>query len=973
MKTRRRYPKCRAGERGYLLLPVVAGLVLIASIALLLNHESAVYVGISARDAETDLLRQVTEAGWQHANWKAQGAGCTGYGVIPSTPFAGHTYAASITPGAGSPVTITATGTLANGNALTVTRSPVKIYEFDPLILQPGAVGKDSFIEGEVGHTDHNKADHNDLRTSSEVGKEYRALVQFDLSAVPAGAQILGATLQLELNSFGETAVVEAHRLLRDWTELGVTWDNCDGTNPWTAPGGDFAPAVSGSFLADSVGHQSMDISDLTRAWVDGSLSNFGLILLSTTGGGPTNKYHSGDKGTEPGPMLTIYFCECGAICVSGNALPIILSTSNNGTLGGLSFTDQDLAEYDPLTDTASLYLDGAPVGISADIDAVHVLANDRIVLSSTATMTLGGLTFEDGDLVEYDPLEDTAILRFDGSALFSSGTTNISAVHVMDDGQLLLANRFPVTLGGLSFDDSDIVLYDPVAGAATLYLDGSAVGLTADIDALHLLENGHLVLSTATAATLGGLVMRSGDLAEYDLATDTATLYFDEALFAGVENVISAHIGAGSGPHTVCEADYTPDNRIADFPTGGYGQGHATGVTYIPEGTVVNGITAPAGGAWITVDSTSQKSLMVDMSGAELDFTLSAPSNGLSGVTYVTSGAFAGYLAVLRGNGLLYFVDPADGSVDGTIDISSFSQAPFGITFIEQSASGTHDGELAIVDDGQLNIHYVDQTGTNVGIVSLPGGLQDASGVAHLPGTDKLLVVDKDGYRAVLVNFAGTPLRGYNLAEFAMPGEGPDAVAINPETCDHVIGSRGTGPLFDDAEFMYLNQLGGGDACAGSVRDRFDDIAYNNQDGSLDWATNWVEIGEGTNPGNGDVRVTNDESDFQLRIKDDDRGIGREADLSGFTSATLSFDYRRQALDNSNDFITVEMSNNGGGSWTEIDRLEGPATDGAYQSISYDISAYISTDTALRFVTSSTLGNGDIIYYDNVGICLSN
>ena len=963
------------GQGGYLLLPVVVGLVLIASIALLLNHESAVNAGISGRDAEMDLLRQVTEAGWQHANWKAQGKDCAGYGAIPSESFAGHTYSAIITPGAGSPVTIAATGTLANTNSLTVTRSQVKVYESkQTAVLQPDASGKDSFIESESGHTGHNKGNHDELWTSSEAIKEYRTLLQFDLSSVPTNVKILAATLEIELSSLGETAVVEAHRLLGDWTELGVTWDKFDGTNAWTTPGGDFASAASGFFLADSVGVKSMEITELAQVWVEGSQPNFGLILLSPSGGGPANKYHSSDKIDEYHPKLTIdYVCECGVICMAGSSsgLPLILSTEGAATLGGLSFTDKDLAEYDPVGDTATLYLDGASVGNTQDIDAVHVLANDRIVLSTINTTTLGGLTFENEDLVEYDPVGDIAILRFDGSAFFSNGNTDISAVHVMDDGKLLLTNENTVTLGGLSFDPNDVVMYDPVADIATMYLDGGTVGLTGWINAVHLLENGHLVLSTDASATIGGLSFTPDDLVEYDPVADSAVLYFDGGLFSASENVRSVHIGDGSGPHTLCEADYAPDTRVGDFPTGGYGQGHATGVTYIPEGTVVNGITTPAGGAWITVDSSSQKFLMVDMSGAELDFTLSAPSNGLSGVTFITSGAFAGYLAVVQETGKLYFVDPADGSVDSTIDISSFSQEPFGITFIEQSASGDHEGELAIVDDNQLRIYYVNQTGTTLGSVAFLDKMEDASGVAHLPGTDKLLVVDKNGYRAVFVNFAGIPLRSYNLAEFAMPGEGPDAVAINPETCDHVIGSRGTGPLFDDAEFMYLNKLGGGDACAGSVRDRFDDIAYNNQNGSLDWATNWAEIGEGTNPANGDVRVINDQSNFQLRVKDNDRGIGREADLSGFASATLSFDYRRFALDNANDFISVELSNNGGGSWTEIDRLEGPATDDTYQTISYDISAYISTDTRLRFVTSPTLGNGDIVYYDNIGICL--
>ena len=509
----RQYASRASDQGGFLLLPVVVALVLIASIALLLNQESAVNTGLSGRDAEVDRLRQVTEAGWQHANWKTQNKDCTGYGAISSTSFGDHSYSAIVTPSAGSPVTIAATGTLANGNGRTLTRSNVKGFETGPqtVVLQPGGAGKDSFIESETGHTGHNKGDLDELNTSSQTGKEYRALMQFDLSSVPSNAKIVAATLDLELQSLGETAAVEAHQLTRDWTEAGVTWDAYDGTNPWTTPGGDFVSAVSGSFLADSVGIKSMDLTALTQAWVDGSQSNFGVILLSPSGAGPENKYHSSDKIGEEHPKLTIdYVCECGVICVAASALPIILSTEDNATLGGLSFSDKDLAEYDPLTATATLYLDGAAVGITQDIDAVHVLANDRIVLSTIDTTTLGGITFEKEDLVEYDPVDDIATLRFDGSNLLSGGQTDISAVHVLDDGTLLLTNENSVSLGGLSFEPNDIVLYDPVADAAAMYLDGDALGLVGWIDAVHLLENNHLVLSTATNATLGGLSLPS-------------------------------------------------------------------------------------------------------------------------------------------------------------------------------------------------------------------------------------------------------------------------------------------------------------------------------------------------------------------------------------------------------------------------------------------------------------------------------
>jgi hypothetical protein len=106
------------------------------------------------------------------------------------------------------------------------------------------------------------------------------------------------------------------------------------------------------------------------------------------------------------------------------------------------------------------------------------------------------------------------------------------------------------------------------------------------------------------------------------------------------------------------------------------------------------------------------------------------------------------------------------------------------------------------------------------------------------------------------------------------------------------------------------------------------------------------------------------------LRIQNAGRGAWRMADLSGALSAELRFDYHRDGLDDASDYVAVEVSNNGGSSWTELDRLAGPATDGPdMQSASYDISGYISGNTAIRFISSSTLGGGDRVRFDNVTI----
>jgi MSHA biogenesis protein MshQ len=216
---------------------------------------------------------------------------------------------------------------------------------------------------------------------------------------------------------------------------------------------------------------------------------------------------------------------------VSGPVRNLILSTESTETLGGLTFTDGSLAEYDALADTATLFFDEGNFTGNEDIDAVHLLSNGVIILSTTGNATLGGLTFRNGDLAAYDPATDTASLFF-SEDLFSANE-NIDAVFVMDNGHLLLSTTGSAQLGGLSFRDGDIIEYDPLTNTATLYFSEDNFSGGADVDAVHLLDNGNLLISAMSTETLGGLTFTDGSVAEYDPVSDTASLYFDESRFS--------------------------------------------------------------------------------------------------------------------------------------------------------------------------------------------------------------------------------------------------------------------------------------------------------------------------------------------------------------------------------------------------------------------------------------------------------
>ena len=152
------------------------------------------------------------------------------------------------------------------------------------------------------------------------------------------------------------------------------------------------------------------------------------------------------------------------------------------------------------------------------------------------------------------------------------------------------------------------------------------------------------------------------------------------------------------------------------------------------------------------------------------------------------------------------------------------------------------------------------------------------------------------------------------------------------------------------------------------TVRDEFSTVSYTNDNGSASWSTGWVEdekFGGGNNPGGGNVRVAGG----QVELKPDTNvsSITRQANLSGASSATFSFDYNNTL--GAGDQFVAQVSSNGGGSWTTLPgAVFDSSTNTGSGSKSVDITAYISANTAVRFAQIS-FGAKNLIYFDNVEI----
>src|SRR5262249_31291681 len=81
-----------------------------------------------------------------------------------------------------------------------------------------------------------------------------------------------------------------------------------------------------------------------------------------------------------------------------------------------------------------------------------------------------------------------------------------------------------------------------------------------------------------------------------------------------------------------------------------------------------------------------------------------------------------------------------------------------------------------------------------------------------------------------------------------------------------------------------------GGTADFNNYLDQFCSVSYSNNNGTASFASSWTESGDDNNANSGDILI----SGGQLNIKSNKVGeyLSRQANLSGLTSARLSFDY---------------------------------------------------------------------------------
>ncbi|MEE9404167.1 MAG: MprA protease, GlyGly-CTERM protein-sorting domain-containing form [Algisphaera sp.] len=255
----------------------------------------------------------------------------------------------------------------------------------------------------------------------------------------------------------------------------------------------------------------------------------------------------------------------------NGIAVPdIAISTEAPASLGSVNFENDALVAYDPDTNAALQVFDlGDQFGIIRNLDAAHILPNGHVVISTQAGDTVAGVAFTESDLVELDPVNGTASLLLDASAVglvIPSNLPQINGVHVRDNGHILfsIAANPGVTFKGGTYTKADIIEYDPINDTASLFFDGSAItgvnGFDADVRGFAVIDDDHVLLAafdvaTGSAMTLGGVSFTRDDLVLYNFGVPVVRVGSGDAGTSGSATLFMEGLNEFSAPGEIIDA----------------------------------------------------------------------------------------------------------------------------------------------------------------------------------------------------------------------------------------------------------------------------------------------------------------------------------------------------------------------------------------------------------------------------------
>ncbi len=227
---------------------------------------------------------------------------------------------------------------------------------------------QDAYIQSKNPST--NNGTSGSMVINRETGNLQRALVQFDMSSIPAGSTIMRATLKLQATSIDGLLTIDAYQVLQAWAEGSTTWNESSSGINWSTAGGDFNATALDSITTAATGQHTWDITALVQDWVDGAAQNYGVLVGCPGGGGNRTATYDTREGTVAPVLEIIYTTSNTAPTLDSTKSPALTAIAEDagapsGALGTLVSSLVDFAvpagQVDNVTDPDS----GALLGIA--------------------------------------------------------------------------------------------------------------------------------------------------------------------------------------------------------------------------------------------------------------------------------------------------------------------------------------------------------------------------------------------------------------------------------------------------------------------------------------------------------------------------------------------------------------------------------------------------------------------------------
>ncbi|MEZ5542662.1 MAG: DNRLRE domain-containing protein [Pseudomonadota bacterium] len=870
---------------------------------------------------------------------------------------------------------VTATGTLDSGASHTIVRAEVPLYQPTvTFVLQPGGAGNDTYLANRTGNEHRtNYGNGSELRVSTSGG---HTLLDFELqSLLPPGAQIQSATLELNfLNADSFTAPVgmSLYPVRAAWEEMTATWDDRQTGVSWATPGGDYQAVAAATTSVDGVNGSwyGWDLTALAQTWLDNPASDRGMLLKAVSGNAVNARFASSDH-SDPSlhPRLSVTLaCECGVTCMLPQGTGSILLVVGNAVSPAAADLKKQ-ALFEAWGYVVNLIDDEAS---QTSFDSA-LANNDMAYVSETVS---------DSDLGNKLAATARAVIseernQLDNLGMASAGSEAVTSQIEITDNTHYITAVFPlgvIPLGRAPME-GQIVSGTPAPGLQVLgRLNGTS--------SLAVVEAGGTLAGGGTApGPRAMLPVGRSDKFNWDYLNNNGRLLIQRAIQWGVDAILP------TPPKKVYWTDDVANKIQRADEDGSNVEDVLTGLNR-PTGLDIDTVNGKL--YWTNnyqimradLDGSNSEVLYSDLY-VKFDIKLDVAGGKMywthdNGSSRIMSANLDGSAATLVNNTLnrpsCLTLDKAAGHIYltefGSGQVSRMKFNGTQVTTLATGPTGAVGSALDLVHgrmfwSGGASNDWIKRANLDGSSVqTIVTGLNAPQDIAYDADNDRIYWVDALN---MLVQRADPD--GSNVETLVSGLARPRGIVlVNADQVPPTGSGGGSG--------------GGGSGsggCNGTFRDEFNAQVYSGSDGTLTWASDWIEVNEADGPTLNDERVFADlyESPpmptYQLHVRDNDgggEGVMRALDLSGAATATLSFDYKPAGLDDSGDYASIQMSTAGAsGPWTEVARIAGPANETAYQPYSVDISAYNSANAVLRILTSPNMGSSDYVFFDNIQI----